>query len=74
MATFAIGITSPFSTMYTCLREPGTYKAPFSDRSAMNCRPSHQGGEVVVPGDIVVRGRREDDWNPQDKPKAGHLK
>jgi hypothetical protein len=42
------------------------YAAALRDRSATTCAPSHPSGQVVVPADIVVRTRREDDCVPQD--------
>jgi hypothetical protein len=44
-------------------------KPPFGDRSVTSCVPSHQSGQVVVPEDIVLRGRPEEDWNPMTSPK-----
>jgi len=44
----------------------------FGDQSAISCAPSHRSGEVVVPPDIVVRARREDDCLLRKSPRTRH--
>jgi hypothetical protein len=55
--------------MHACvLARAYTSRHAFGDQSAISCAPSHRSGQVVVPPDIVVRARREDDCVPQEKP------
>ena len=58
MATFAIGITSQVLVVDgEDARVPVptrlSTKAPFGDRSATSCAPSHRSGQVVVRADIA---------------------
>jgi hypothetical protein len=55
--------------MHACVLARAYISRAFGDQSAISCAPSHPSGKAVVPTDIVVRTRREDDCVPQEKPK-----